>query len=185
MPCADSRWESTGLRPQIAEVHGKVMVSVSPDSCVYVPIHCKVVNSLASLINNNLFMFWLTGFCCRNSYVSLLFLHLFRAAPQSYLRGFWNRILSSDQLSCSVVSDSLQSHRLQHARPPCPSPMPRVYWNLCPMSRWCHPTISSSVFPFSSRLQSFPASGSFPRSQFFASGGQIMWIWIKQNSRLL
>ena len=87
MPCADSRWESTGLRPQIAEVHSKVMVSVSPDSCVYVPIHWKVVNSLASLINNNLFMFWLTGFCCRNSYVSLLFLYLFRAAPQSYLRG--------------------------------------------------------------------------------------------------
>ena len=65
------------------------------------------------------------------------------------------------------MSDSLQSHGLQHARPPCPSPTPGVYSNSCPLSRWCHPTISSSVIPFSSCLQSFPASG-----QFFASGGQ-------------
>ena len=65
------------------------------------------------------------------------------------------------------MSDSLQPHGLQHARPPCLSPTPRVYPNSCPLSRWCHPTISSSVIPFSSCLQSFPASG-----QFFASGGQ-------------
>ena len=69
------------------------------------------------------------------------------------------------------MSDSLQPHGLQHARPPCPSPTPGVYSNSCPSSRWCHPTISSSVIPFSSRLQSFPASGSFPVSQFFASAG--------------
>ena len=67
--------------------------------------------------------------------------------------------------------DSLRPHGLQHARPPCPSPTPGVYPNSCPSSRWCHPTISSSVFPFSC-LQSFPASGSFPMSQLFASGGQ-------------
>ena len=73
--------------------------------------------------------------------------------------------------SCSVVSNSLQPHGLQHARLPCPSPSPRVCWNLCPFSWWCHPTISSSVMPFSSYLQSFPASGSFPVSQLFASGG--------------
>ena len=78
----------------------------------------------------------------------------------------------SVQFSCSVVSNSLWPHEPQHARLPCPSPIPRVYSNSCPLSRWCHPTISSSVVPFSSRLQSFPASGSFPMSQFFASGGQ-------------
>jgi len=67
---------------------------------------------------------------------------------------------------------TLRTHGLQHARPPCPSPTPGVYSNSCPLSRWCHPTISSSVTPFSSCLQSFPASGSFPLSQFFTSGGQ-------------
>ena len=79
---------------------------------------------------------------------------------------------SSVQFSHSVVSDSLQPHELQHARPPCLSPTPGIYPNPCPSSWWCHPTISSSVVPFSSCPQSFPASGSFPVSQLFASGGQ-------------
>ena len=79
---------------------------------------------------------------------------------------------SSVQFSRSVVSNSLQPCELQHARPPCPSPSPGVYPNSCPSSRWCHPTISSSVIPFSSCLQSFPASGSFQMSQFLAPGGQ-------------
>ena len=70
------------------------------------------------------------------------------------------------------MSDSLQPHGLQHTRLPCPSPTPRVYSDSCPLSRSCHPTISSSVVPFSSHLQSFPASGSFLMSQFFASSGQ-------------
>ena len=83
---------------------------------------------------------------------------------------------SSVQFSHSVVSDSLQPHGLQHARPPCPSPTPRVYSNSCPLSWWCYPTISSSVIPFSSRLQSFPASGSFQMSQLFASGGQSIGV---------
>ena len=83
----------------------------------------------------------------------------------------WSHI-SSVQFSCSVVSDSLWPHELQHARPPCPSPTPRFYSNSCPLSRWCYPTISSSVIPFSSCLQSFPASESFPVTQLFASGGQ-------------
>ena len=74
--------------------------------------------------------------------------------------------------SHSVMSDSLWSHGLQHARLPCPSPSLRVCSNSCSLNQWCHPTISSSAVPFSSYLQSFPASGSFPRSQFFASGGQ-------------
>ena len=77
------------------------------------------------------------------------------------------------QFSChSVPSDSLWPHGLQQARFPCPSPTLRAYSNSCPSSWWCHPTISSSVVPFSSSLQSFPASGSFPMSQFFASGSQ-------------
>ena len=79
--------------------------------------------------------------------------------------------VGSVQFSHSVMSDSLWSHGLQHARPPCPSPTPGVYSNSCPLSWWCHPTISSSVIPFSC-LQSFPALGSFPMGQFFASGGQ-------------
>ena len=76
------------------------------------------------------------------------------------------------QFSCSIVSNSLQSHEPHHARPPCPSPTPGVHSDLS--SQWCHPAISSSVILFSSCLQSFPASGSFPMSQFFASGGQNM-----------
>ena len=74
------------------------------------------------------------------------------------------------------MSDSLWPHGLQHARPPCPSPTPRVYSNSCPLSRWCHPTISSSVIPFSSCLQSFPASGSFLMSQLFASGSRSIGV---------
>ena len=78
----------------------------------------------------------------------------------------------SVQFSNSVMSNCLWPHGLQQARLPCPSPSSRVYSNSCPSSWWCHPTISSSVVPFSSHLQSFPASGSFPVSQFFASDGQ-------------
>ena len=75
-----------------------------------------------------------------------------------------------------VVSDPLQSHESQHARPPCPSPTPGVYSNPCPSSRWCHPAISSSVIPFSSCPQCLPASGSFPMSQLFAAGGQSIGV---------
>ena len=78
--------------------------------------------------------------------------------------------------SRSVVSNSLRPHESQHARPPCPSSTPGVYPNSCPSSWWCHPTISSSVVPFSSHLQSFPASGSFPVNQLFASGGQSIGV---------
>ena len=83
---------------------------------------------------------------------------------------------SSVQFSRSVVSDSLRPHELQHARPPYPSPTPRVHPNSCPLSQWCHPTISSSVIPFSFCLQSFPTSGSFQMSQLFASCGQSIGI---------
>ena len=80
--------------------------------------------------------------------------------------------LGGGYFSSVAQSDSLWSHGLQHARPPCLSPTPRVYSNSCPLSWWCHPTISSSVIPFFSCFQSFPASGSFPMSQFFTSCGQ-------------
>ena len=80
------------------------------------------------------------------------------------------------QFSCSFVSDSLWHQGVQHARLPCPSPIPGVYSNSCPSGRWCYPTISSSVIPFSSHLQSFPASGSFQMSQFFASGGKSIGV---------
>ena len=85
-------------------------------------------------------------------------------------------LISSVQISCSVVSDSLRPHGLQHARLPCPSPTPGAYSNSCPLSQWCHSTISSSVIPFSSLLQSFPASGSFPMSQLFASRDQSVGV---------
>ena len=87
-----------------------------------------------------------------------------------------NSYIVSVQFSYAVVSDSLWPCGLQLDRPPCPSPTLRVYSNLWPFSWWCHPTISSSVIPFSCCLQSFPASGSFPMSQFFASGGQSIGV---------
>ena len=80
------------------------------------------------------------------------------------------------QFSCSVMSNSLLPHGLQHARLPCPSPIPEAHSNSCAFSRWCHPAISSCVIPFSSCLQSSPASGSFQMSQFFASGGQSIGV---------
>ena len=82
----------------------------------------------------------------------------------------------SVQFSHSVASDSLRPHGLQHTRLPCPSPSPRVYSNSCLLSQWWHPTISTSVIPFSSHLQSFSVSGSFQVSQFFSSGGQNIGV---------
>ena len=89
--------------------------------------------------------------------------------PSSRMHYF--SVVSSVQFSISVMSNSLRPHGLQHARPPCPSPTPRVYTNSCPLSRWCHPTIIL-CHRFPSQLQSFPRSGSFQKSQFFPSGGQ-------------
>ena len=119
--------------------------------------------------------FWKVPLCV---YLNVLFTpsllrnyRLFRA-----IAGAWTSVsenhFSSVQFSCSVVSDSLQPHELQHARPPCPSPTPGLHSDSCPSSWWCHPAISSAVIPFSSCPQSFPASESFPMSQLFAKGGQ-------------
>ena len=103
---------------------------------------------------------------------SVLWLHTRIDLPRNFIHSFrWYFLRTSVQFSHSVMSNSLQPYGLQHVRLPCPSPTPGVYSNSCPSSWWCHPTIISSVIPFSSCLQSFPASGSFPMSQFFASGG--------------
>ena len=96
--------------------------------------------------------------------------------------------MATVQFNHSVVSDSLRPHGLQHNRPPCPSPTPRIYSNSCPLSWWCHPTISSSVIPFPSRLQSFPESGSFPMSWLLPMNIQdwfpLGWTgWISLQSK--
>ena len=97
----------------------------------------------------------------------------FYLSPASVINNFFLILVFTPiQFSRSVVSNSLRPHGLKYARPPCPSSTPGVYSHPCPSSRWCHPTISSSVIPFSSCLQTFPASGSFPVSQLFTSGGQ-------------
>ena len=103
-------------------------------------------------------------------YYSLLFWKSLNFQNKKQGSGAWSMYISSVQFSCSVMSDSLQPHESQHARPPCLSPTPRVQSNLHPSSRWCHLVISSSVIPFSSWPQSLPAS--FPMSQLFAWGGQ-------------
>ena len=87
-----------------------------------------------------------------------------------------SQLSCSVRFTCSIMSDSLQPHGLQHARLPYPSPTPWACSNSYPLSRWCHPTISSSFIPYSSCLQSFPASGSFPRSWFFTSGDQSIRV---------
>ena len=90
-------------------------------------------------------------------------------------------IISTVQFSCSVMSDSLRPHEPQHARLPCPSPTTGVHPNSCPLSRWCHPTISSSVIPFSSCPQSFPASGSLLMSWLFTSGGENIGVSVSTS----
>ena len=117
-----------------------------------------------------------------SSYPLLGALLLFTHWTCSFLSSSLCPAMTSTERSSSVQFSSvaqlcltLWPHGLQHARLPCPSPIPGAYSNSCPLSRWCHPTISSSVIPFSC-LQSFPASGSFPMNQFFASGGQIIGV---------
>jgi len=138
-------------------------------------IHLKVV----FLIRIYLFQLNFENFVIEFMISSLLF------SPMSVILKFMSSFsfltlfsvqFSSVQFSCSVVSDSLRPHELQHARPPCPSPTLRVHPNSCALSRWCHPAISSSVIPFSSCPQSLPASQSFPMSQLFIWGGQSIGV---------
>jgi len=118
---------------------------------------------------------WVSGGILRWFNGALLALHLRHLCIQPNNSSVKGEV----QFSHSVVSNSLRPHGLQHARPPCPSPTPGVYSNSCPLSQWCHPTISSSVIPFSSCLQSFPASESSPMSQFFESGGQSIGVQLQ------
>ena len=107
----------------------------------------------------------------------LLNIQLILIICHSYILGSYHRDWMSESVnSVQSMSNSLQPHGLQHAMPPCPSPTPGVYSNSFPLSRWYHPTISSSIVPFFSCLQSFPASGSFSMSQFFTSGGQRIGV---------
>ena len=120
--------------------------------------HCPPVNSITSYETSVLPD-------CPSSFRCLFHIQVVTCTPDLLVTH------SSVQFSRSVVSESLRPHGLQHASPPCPSPTPGVYSDSCPLSWWCHPTISSSVVPFSSHLQSFPASAAFSMSQFLASDG--------------
>ena len=120
-----------------------------------------------SCIAGGFFTIWATREALESSKEKGHIFHRELAFPTVYLKAHFSSVLFSG----SVVSNSLQ-----HARPPCPSPTSGVHQNPCPSSRWCHPTVSSSVIPYSSCPQSFPASGSFQRSQLFASGGQSIGV---------
>jgi len=146
----------------------------------YVKIPCD----LASLLNlhNFWFSFLFNGLKClpgmvvmssRSRSVNGILLYSQAPCKSSVTTIFFEFIQHSVQFSCSVMSNSLQPYGVQNARPPCPSPTPRVYPNSCPLSQWYHPTISSSVIPFFSCLQSFPASGSFQMSQLFSGQSQV------------
>ena len=111
-----------------------------------------------------------------NYELDTLVIYSLKCIPNSLFHSDERKYIYSFQFSCSVESDSLRPRGLQHTRPPCSSPTPGVYPNSCPLSWGCHPTISSSVIPFSSCPQSFPASGSFQISQFFASGHQSIGV---------
>ena len=138
-------------------------------NCHFSQLH----HSLIFYCFNAPFNYWL---CYSLSFINVLFVNLdcffYRGFSFPYIHR--NSVCFNDsvQFSRSVVSDSLRPHELQHARPPCPSPTPRVHLNSHASSQWCHPAISSSVVPFSSCSLSLPASGSFPVSQLFAWGGQ-------------
>ena len=116
--------------------------------------------------------FWPCKFCLESILLFFLFKYFTMYLLLNKLKEYLCHDCVSDQVSNSVVSDSLRPHELQHARPPCPSPTPRVHSDSHPSSQWCHPHISSSVIPFFSCPQSLPASESFPMSQLFTWGGQ-------------
>ena len=161
------------------------MITDSGSLIILAHSHCLGSNS-SRLEDLNIFKAALLTHCRpvdsnRKHYLQLLLYFKLESHSTSFHCYFWIGIyghgpeVSSVQFSRSVMSYSLQPHGLQHARLPCPSPTPRAYLNSCPSSRWYHTTISSSVIPFS-HLQSFPTSGSFPMSQFFASDGQSIGV---------
>ena len=132
-----------------------------------IPVHWLFLYSL---------LCWIYVMSLTSEYASSFSLQVFSILSCPVLFPLDDITQSLVQFRCSVVSDCLQLHEPQHARPPCPSPTPRVHPNPCPLSRWCHPIISSSVVPFYSCPQSFPALGSFQISQLFTSGGQSIGV---------
>ena len=133
--------------------------------------------SIIIVVKMDAFLFASTLVTDLKKLTHLIFTEAGSVLPSTLQMRIWRqeREMNLSQFSHSVMSNSLWPHEPQHARPPCPSPTPGVHPNPCPSSRWCHPTISSSVIPFSTCPQSFPASGSFPISQLFAWGGQKYW----------
>ena len=148
-------------------------------------IHFGVEEHCSAWLFHDLSIWWLMDICvvwnlsyykkcCYKLSYTYLLMHVYGSVLMACLSrwgtagSFRACVHSSVQFSCAAVSNSLQPHGLQHARLPCPSPIPGAYSNSSPSSQWCHPTISSSVIPFSSHLQSSPASGSFPMSQFLS-----------------
>ena len=187
-----SHWKTTTVSPmgvQACETHRKLArdrwgayetKDFSDPSFLYLPTHRKALNSLTWDIWFSLIVtFWCSHYLplLQNFYINYItwilpsppLSHLLKAARD-------DAGAPSIQFSHSVVSKSLQHHGLQHTRLSCPSPTPGAFSNSCPSSQWCHPTISSSIIPFSSCLQSSRASGSFLMSQFFASGGQSIGV---------
>ena len=160
--CCSAAWgdlAGSGIKPVSPALAGGVLTTEPPGKPLFASLSEKILLSTSSPSQMSI-----------NMMVSYS-----KSQSKKHINGFQNIAIienGSVQFSRSVVSDCLRPHGLQYARPPCPSPTPGIYPNSCPSSRWCHPTISSSVIPFSSRLQSFPASGSFLMSQFFTSGGQ-------------
>ena len=163
---------------------GRIKYSKAP---TYEPSSCKLSKMRMSVCMSNhthQFMCLVYIVKCASSTVLCSCIFYSTVVPYHYFKPRISRnkhksssdIAGSVQFSDSVMSDSLQPHGLQHSRLPCPSPTPRACSNSCPSSQRCHPTISSSVIPFSSCLQFLPASGSFPKSQFFASGGQNIGV---------
>ena len=140
--------------------------------------------SFSSILVTFVTLYYLFRVNCANytvHHLPLFSLHLIHPKISVWIHSFFDlsiflRWSSSFQFSLSVVSDSLWPYEPQHSRPPCPSLTPEVHPNPCPLSWWCHPTISSSVVPFSSCPQSFPPSGSFQMSELFASGGQSIEV---------
>ena len=125
---------------------------------------------------SNFILLQVTDHFCQHLLKRLSFLHCIFFPPLSKIR------CPSFLFNCSVISDCLGPHGLLHSWPPCPSSTPRVHSNSSPSNQWCLPTIPSSVIPFSSCLKSFPESGSFPISQFFASGGQVLEFQLQHQS---
>ena len=136
---------------------------------------------LATISNKWIFLELCFGLLEINS-LSITFHRTHALFPGSEVESFPFSCYSVQFSSVTQSCLTLRPHGLQQARLPCPSPAPRACTNLCPLSRWCHPTISSSVVHFSSSRQSFPASRSFPMSQFFAWGGQVVDLQLQHQS---